>query len=175
MDISVFSERLTQARQKKKLNFKELSKISGITATAISYYEKGTKVPQLDSASKLAVALGVSLDWLCGIENDVTNSNDNVSILNSLILCLDKFPNTINTNNDIMELDFIFSLSDDAITNFIYEFNSIKRLKQTSDVFTGEMYNTLISALIKKYQDKALCKTLYDEFVDIPDDEDLPF
>lgn len=80
MDNNLFSERLKEARLTAKLKQTELAKISGVTAATISAYEcadgnKG-KNPSLDNALKLAQALNVSLDWLCG----TTISNDRVQI-----------------------------------------------------------------------------------------------
>lgn len=70
MDSTIFARRLKEARAASKLTQTELSKLSGVTPATISAYEcadglKG-KNPSLDNALKLAQALNVSLDWLCG-------------------------------------------------------------------------------------------------------------
>lgn len=70
MDISIFSKRLKEARRAKDFTQAQLAKQSGVTAATISAYEstdskKGCN-PSLENAAKLAEALNVSLDWLCG-------------------------------------------------------------------------------------------------------------
>ncbi len=152
MDINTFPERLRESRLKKKLNFKELAEISGVTATAISYYEKGAKTPQLDNAAKLAIALGVSLDWLCGIDTPVSGDNDNTALLRSLISVLERFIYSWENTGEIFILSFVFNEINEEIVKFIDEFTTIDKLKSTSEVVTEEMYNTLINALIEKYK-----------------------
>lgn len=58
-------ERLGALRKKKGLTLRELSENVGITAAALSSYEKGQKEPSLGFAMKLADFYGVSLDELC--------------------------------------------------------------------------------------------------------------
>ncbi len=67
-EISGFGQRLKEQRTKKGLNQKELSSICGVSTQTISGYEKGGKLPTIDNAARLAKALGVSLDWLAGID-----------------------------------------------------------------------------------------------------------
>ncbi len=70
MDTTIFAQRLKEARTAAKLTQAELCKMSGVTAATISAYESADgnkgKNPSLDNALKLAQALGISLDWLCG-------------------------------------------------------------------------------------------------------------
>ena len=70
MNNTVFAERLREARTAAKLTQADLSKKAGVTAATISAYESSDgnkgKNPSLDNALKLASALNVSLDWLCG-------------------------------------------------------------------------------------------------------------
>ena len=70
MDNTIFAKRLKEARTAAGLTQGELSKTAGVTAATISAYESadGTKGknPSLDNALKLAQALHISLDWLCG-------------------------------------------------------------------------------------------------------------
>ena len=67
----IFAKRLREARESVEIKQSELSEISGVSAATISAYEsfdktKGKK-PSLANAMKLAQALNVSLDWLCGL------------------------------------------------------------------------------------------------------------
>lgn len=61
-----FGQRLKEARLKRGMTMDKLAKCSGITREAISHYENDKCGPTLYSATCLADALGVSLDWLTG-------------------------------------------------------------------------------------------------------------
>ncbi len=190
MDLKIFSERLTETRQAAKLNYKELSEKSGVTSTAISYYEKGTKAPTLESAAKIAVALGVSLDWLCGIEKKVnTGGSETATILLNILNLMDKFDITANTKTNFAEtLCYLNAEIPSNIKLFIDEYSSIQRMEQITKLMTPEMKNDLINGLIKKYSDKILItdsgkvinKNKIKQIVDnsklsIISDDDLPF
>ena len=88
MNINTFSERLIETRRSKNLTQAQLAKLSGVTAATISAYEstdnkKGCN-PSLDNALKLAEALDISLDWLCG---SIVNKDkiDTVDFLKMLV------------------------------------------------------------------------------------------
>lgn len=55
---------LKEVRKSKKVTQVELAEKTGIFQQAISRYESGGKIPQIDTAKILADALGVSLDEL---------------------------------------------------------------------------------------------------------------
>ena len=63
-----FGERLRQARLEREMTQQELAEVSGIAYNSIKKYEQGRHEPGLFCATCLAIALGVSLDWLAGIE-----------------------------------------------------------------------------------------------------------
>lgn len=74
IDMAKFSKRLKETRVEKNFDTQQkLAKEVGISTQALSSYEsfgknknKG-KMPRLDTLFKLAYALGVSLDYLCGL------------------------------------------------------------------------------------------------------------
>lgn len=92
MDNNLFSERLKEARLAAKLKQTELAKLSGVTAATISAYERADegkgKNPSLENAIKLAQALNVSLDWLCGLA--VSNEKVQISDFLKMLVKLDK-------------------------------------------------------------------------------------
>jgi transcriptional regulator with XRE-family HTH domain len=68
-----FAERLRQARQRAGWSQTELGKRSGVHHMAISRLERGDKKDVTGGTlRKLAIALGVSADWLLGIEDEET-------------------------------------------------------------------------------------------------------
>lgn len=56
--------RIREARKAKKLSQKKLAEKAGISEIGVRNYEAGKRKPAIDTAVKLAKALGVSLDWL---------------------------------------------------------------------------------------------------------------
>lgn len=68
MDFETFAKRLKQARQAKGLTQRQLAEKAGTTQNTISTYEKNgqKQFPSVTMAAKLADALEVSIDWLCG-------------------------------------------------------------------------------------------------------------
>lgn len=63
-----FSESLVRLMAKKSLSQAELSRISGVRASAISTYVNDTSEPSLANARKIADALGVTIDAMVGID-----------------------------------------------------------------------------------------------------------
>lgn len=61
--------RIRQLRQAKKLSQEELAKRVGVSKGTIYRYESNLQEPTFRIATKLAVNLGTSLDYLGGLEN----------------------------------------------------------------------------------------------------------
>lgn len=76
-DMTKFGERLKKARVASGKSQAALGSAAGLSAQAISAYEKGKQKPAIDAAAILADALGVSLDDLCGIEKKPAKEGPN--------------------------------------------------------------------------------------------------
>ncbi|MEM0941022.1 MAG: helix-turn-helix transcriptional regulator [Bacteroidota bacterium] len=61
-----FGDRLNELRKKSKFSQEDLAKMAGVYTNVLGRYERGEAKPSIDVASKLADALGVSLDYLTG-------------------------------------------------------------------------------------------------------------
>lgn len=72
-EMNSFSERLKMLRTKEKLTQKQLAEKLGISSGSVIAYEKTTKVPSIDVCVKIATFFNVSMDWLCGLTDDVKN------------------------------------------------------------------------------------------------------
>lgn len=95
MNTIIFAQRLREARTLSGTTQAKLSEKSGVTPATISAYENSNgekgKNPSLDNAVKLAEALNVSLDWLCGLSS--TNKRVKISdFVKQLISLSDKLP-----------------------------------------------------------------------------------
>ena len=72
-NLSVFGQRVKQLRQELGLSQRDFAEKIGITASALSSYEKGLKNPSVNVAINIASIFSVSLDWLCGLKNETNN------------------------------------------------------------------------------------------------------
>ena len=72
MDIS---KRLKNLRTAKKVSVYRLSQLSGVSETHIRDLERGDRNPSIDTISKLATAMGLSLP-------ELLNETDNANYLN---------------------------------------------------------------------------------------------
>ncbi len=70
MENNIFATRLNQAREKSGLSLRALSQTAEVSPQSMSQYAKGDAMPPLRSAIKIAEKLGVSLDWLCGLQEE---------------------------------------------------------------------------------------------------------
>lgn len=68
--LKVFGERARILRLSKRITQKELSQMSSVSVVTISSYESknATKMPSALTVVRIAQALGVSLDYLCGVD-----------------------------------------------------------------------------------------------------------
>lgn len=82
-----FGENVALSRKRKKLSQGELAKKVGTIAVTIGRYERSEIRPSIDVATKIADALGVSLDYLVGNTDTVLEKS-----LVSKIVDIQKLP-----------------------------------------------------------------------------------
>jgi transcriptional regulator with XRE-family HTH domain len=63
---AIIGERIRKKRLERGLSQKALAEAVGVSPPAINRFEKGIKVPSIDTLAKLAKTLGVSADFLLG-------------------------------------------------------------------------------------------------------------
>jgi transcriptional regulator with XRE-family HTH domain len=64
----IFSQRLRDARRTKSYTRFDLAREAGIRENYIILYENGRRLPNLKNLQRIADALGVSADYLLGLE-----------------------------------------------------------------------------------------------------------
>lgn len=175
----IFGNRLKKARIEKGITQAELSKLTTLTASTISAYEKCQKVPNLSSVSELSKALGVSIDWLCGAESNEINF-DNIMYKKSIDFtelakiivflgmnycseveisdredtCMDYstgYPDTCLV--DIAQLVF----NQKEIVEFVSGFIKLKKIYEDG-VLSKELFDTSVNGLIDKYKNVILIR-----------------
>jgi transcriptional regulator with XRE-family HTH domain len=76
-----FSKRLVEARKQKGWSQSELADMVDSTSITIGRYERNEIKPSIEVAAKLAVALGISLDFLAAI----TDNNLDSAVLQKIL------------------------------------------------------------------------------------------
>ncbi len=71
--MSKFSERITDIMTKRHITQKQLAEMVNVTESSMSYYLKGERTPRIDVLSRLAEVLGVSADYLLGVDTAEEN------------------------------------------------------------------------------------------------------
>lgn len=92
LDLQVFADRLKAARTKKNMSQAELAKAIGVATGTISVYENpsGGRYPAFDKTVAIAETLEVSIDWLCGVNEEAKEELDGLELLNVLWEIIDK-------------------------------------------------------------------------------------
>lgn len=94
INMELFPKRLKGSREKKGYTQKQLAKMTGLTPASLSAYEKeggeGSKTPLLNTAVRLAEKLEVSLDWLCGGDEEQKDIISNYGDICNLLVEISK-------------------------------------------------------------------------------------
>lgn len=68
MCVKLFAERLRQARRNVGMTQADVAYALYTDQCMISRYETGERIPDMPRTVELAKMYGVSMDWLCGME-----------------------------------------------------------------------------------------------------------
>ena len=68
--MDIFSVRLKKVRLEQNLSQAQLAERSALSVRQIIRYEQGVSDPTVSAAVSMCKALGVSLDYLCGLSDD---------------------------------------------------------------------------------------------------------
>lgn len=72
---NTLSTRIKELRISKGLTQKELAENLNVSTVSVSSYETGAKTPSLDMVINIAQKYNVSIDWLCGLSNNMALNN----------------------------------------------------------------------------------------------------
>ena len=124
MDVKeVFANRLRELRIAKKLSQTELAEKFGLQRQVISYYENGSRTPNIDFIYKIAQFFNVSTDFLLGYDHHGAQTEAVKCIMKFLkdaqrmCRCVDNCDFCKNRSNDTCYITNY--LSDDDINEYI--------------------------------------------------------
>lgn len=156
-DFSVLAVRIKELRTSMKMTQKEFSAIVGCTPATLSAYENGSKSPSLEIIKGIAEKCNVSIDWLCGLTNEMT-SEDEIKTYADLIRIFLK----------IQKLEF-------APYNFYFKaYRNHNSFKDLTDIETGiftrneEMYTIIqnIQKMQSVLNDGTIDQNIYDTWLE---------
>ena len=70
----MFGDKLKFLRKSKKLSQTEFGEALGLATSTVSGYEKGNRMPDLNTLNKIADFFDVSVDYLLDRENEINNT-----------------------------------------------------------------------------------------------------
>lgn len=97
-NLSIFGERLEEARNAKGLKQNELAALIGLKYSSISKYKYADEKPPTHRLRRLADVLGVSVDWLLGRDNE--SLSEISSHITGDLLSYQTIANTISTKKE---------------------------------------------------------------------------
>lgn len=164
--MNVLSDNLRELRKKRKINQEKLAEMANLSTTIISDYENRRKTPSIASAKRIADALGVTLDELCGndTENQFKRKLENETVLTVLgalkilqaQVRVDKsIELTLDTQKDTADY------STSIILDFFKEYEIIQNFSNSGA--TEDMVESLIDNLKEKYKNLPALPTYINE------------
>lgn len=144
MELQVFADRLKKLRAEKGLTQAEFIKDLGITASALSAYEKNLKNPSISVAKRIAEKYNVSIDWLCGLSDTIQHDSINIKTYSDIIKLWSESRKSLST------LEKISNNFQDKMRTFIHEAMQMEKLKNDK-MIDDELYDLWIEKSIKKY------------------------
>mgnify|MGYP001852013363 CR=1 FL=1 len=155
------AEKLREARQKKSLSQKELAKIADVAPATISAYEKGVKSPSLIISMKLAKALDISMDELCGF----SQKTEQITIDEAEGVKGVAFTDILRVVALLLEKNFLISssainygakqpcllINNDFLEGFIDNASQLIAVNQNG-VLSDELYQLSLNGVLENYK-----------------------
>ena len=68
MDYSAMGKKIRRKRREMDITQEQLAALVGISTSFMGHIERGTRVPSIETLYRICDALGVSADYLMGLE-----------------------------------------------------------------------------------------------------------
>lgn len=157
---NTFSKRLKDLRTSVKLTQAEFAKEIGTTQATLSSYENSDKMPPVDILISIAQKYNVSLDWLCGFQNEqvfptITTYSDVIRLLSALEAAenLETHISIIDVNDsDSFESheEAKISIDDEILVKFFQEWTDVLALCKKSS--SGKkLYDVWVKDILEQY------------------------
>lgn len=178
-------DRIQLLRKQMGYSQKSFAEFLNVPQPSISAYENGKNSPTIDVLINIATKCNVSIDWLCGLDNNVGKIKSMAGMVDALCYFLqineikaeieinDKLYNDTETNNNRWYTKFTFYGNDKdhehnstfcnivrSVTDYI---NDLENYAISKDIFDIQIEKT------KEYYSSSFLT--YKEFPDLPSEE----
>lgn len=176
IELQIFADRLKELRTLLELTQAEFVIDLGITASALSAYEKNQKNPSISVAKRIAEKYNISIDWLCGL-SETMNHRDKprkYSDIIKILLDIEKYldigvytewkDNSDPYNQSPTYKPFLFAeiiFNNQLMKEFMVEWEKMKQLHDDGTI-DEDVYTLWIEKTLKKY-DKDLVGNGWEE------------
>lgn len=153
--LKLQTQRLNEEMERQQISQMALSKISGVSAGAISNYSGGKALIKTEFLPKIADALKVSSNYLSGSSNVRKNKNDEINkrfmlndnAIDNLDICFNKESLNIMFDNDIDSINFLLEKIEEYKSAYNrYDKCKVENQKQEAILF--EKNNMTMSKLL---------------------------
>lgn len=158
---NTFSKRLKELRASLNLTQSEFAKEIGTTQATLSSYENSSKLPSIELLISISKKCNVSIDWLCGMQNEQTTAQtistysdiikalSNIGILESLKMSISI--TCISEENDFeLHNEAKITIDDEIIVKFFEEWIEVLALCKKSP--SGKkLYDIWIKDIFERY------------------------
>lgn len=164
IELQIFSERLKELRASLNLTQAQFVDDLGITASALSAYEKNLKNPSISVAKRIAEKYRVSVDWLCGL-SDNKNLGNNFETYCDVINILFALDECVDIALEERQTDFYsytaLSFDDKQLDEFLHEWSEAADVLHNTSInkeITRTMYESWKKSKLEELSTKKLKK-----------------
>lgn len=155
-ELNVFAKRLKQLRLSLNMTQKEFADKVDLTASALSAYENNIKNPSVAVAKRIAEKFSISIDWLCGLSDKMTPSDDIISYSDA-IRAFDKLDEAFSIKINIADLAggalYYPLIIDPVFQDYLKDWAEILELYH-KDTIDEKLYNLWIEDKANAYSEK---------------------
>lgn len=151
-----FSERLTDFREKMNLSKADLARMTSLSSSAITQYEKGKKAPSIINVRRLAEALDITVNDLCGTDSEERWKESPVT---ALLTTLELFQfQVVEIGANTITLGLKKDSSDYSayeVKRFFEEYKTIQAIENLNagnKKLRHDMMNQLMASLAQKFK-----------------------
>ena len=159
---NIFSDRIKKLRQERDMTQVDLAKKLGITTSALSFFESGSRIPNIEVLKNIATIFNVSSAYLIGLSENKKNTNnletyaDMIGHIIPLLeqsdawyIWLESLP--YNGGEQVHGL----GTSDNIILDFLNDYEKMSELTDKSSV-PEDLFRTWIDGRIQSLKDTPL-------------------
>lgn len=157
-----FSDRIRKLRQDMDITQSELANKLGITTTALSFFESGSRIPNIEVLRNMATIFNVSSDYLLGLSEKKETSSDlktYADMIRHMIPLLEQSniwhiwieDMPYNSGEQVYGL----GTSDNIILDFLSDYEKMSELTNKNSV-PGDLFQAWIDSRLQTLKDTLL-------------------